>query len=83
MNVEIPEGWLIDLVIQYNNDFGPGSFERVVESAVRLERERCVRICDAEREFGDFHRDDVTGRIERGDEARVIPGWNAPHEEDE
>lgn len=54
----------------------------VVHGALLAERQRCISICDAEREWGDFHPDDVTGRIQRGDGPRQIPGWNCPYEDD-
>lgn len=54
---------------------------RAILAAKDTEQDRCLDICAAEREGGDFHPDDVMGKISRGEQARVIPGWNAPAED--
>lgn len=53
----------------------------LIAEALSAERQRCLDICAAEREWGDFHPDDVTKRIENGSGARQIPGWNCPSED--
>lgn len=64
--------------------FGPDkqAFEQAISRAILAERQRCVLICDAEREWGDFHPDDVTDRIQKGKSPRQVEGWNCPYESD-
>lgn len=53
-----------------------------IARAFLVERQRVLDICAAEREWGDFHPDDVTGRIQRGEQPRQIEGWNCPTDEE-
>lgn len=53
-----------------------------IARAFLAERQRVLNICAAEREWGDFHYDDVTGRIELGEQPRQIEGWNCPSSDD-
>lgn len=51
-------------------------------AAIMTERNRCLNVCAAEREWGDFHPDDVMTRIETGSGPRQIQGWNCEYEDD-
>ena len=61
--------------------YNDSNWSGFVAEALAAERQRCLDICAAEREWGDFHPDDVTTRIENGSDARQIPGWNCPSED--
>lgn len=56
------------------------AFVGAVSAVIHAERQRCLDIIAAEREWGDCHPDDITSRIEAGQQARQIPGWNCPSE---
>jgi len=64
--------------------FFPSDQDRLRDSVADIllaERLRCLNICAAEREYGDFHPDDVMTRIETGSEPRQIEGWNCEFSE--
>lgn len=47
----------------------------LIVKAILAERERCVSICEAEREWeGDIS--EAQQRIERGEQPRRLAGWN-------
>jgi hypothetical protein len=50
----------------------------LVASGRRYERERIQAIMDAEREWGDFHPDDIKKRVDADQGPRLISGWNVP-----
>ena len=52
-----------------------------IEYAIQAERHRCYNICDAENEMGNPSREAME-RIINGEEPLVIPGYNAPSEEE-
>jgi len=54
--------------------------QAVIARAIFTERERCVKIMYAEREWGG-ELVEACSRIESGEPPRVIPGWNAPSED--
>jgi hypothetical protein len=55
--------------------------EYVAAAAILDERERCIKICAAEREWGGNVRD-VQNRIENGSSERKIAGWNCSSEDE-
>lgn len=61
--------------------YNDSNWSDFVAEALAAERQRCLDICAAEREWGDFHPDDVTKRIEKGLGERQIPGWNCMGED--
>lgn len=52
----------------------------MVARAIMAERERCILIMYAEREWGN-DLVEACERIEKGQLPRAIPGWNAPSED--
>lgn len=55
---------------------------RTIARAIMAERMRAVEICSAEREWGGTIAD-VQTRIETGQQARQIPGWNCEYGDDD